>query len=314
MTKYKTTPNEFFEKITKWDEKKVCEWVYQFLFNGYTSPYAGLGKFQTEVSFLIHLDKESRDRNNTSLRKNLEKAVVNCYTKFSDNKKIVLKEKRRIAMTLFELIGGMEINDSFERLKEDASNEKYKGIDAGEGPHVDLHTYLLKGLFGLENNKKRHSLTEIIDRDIRNPKYSLECFYALYDSVGQKISGIKYVPILISQIEGTDRDVVGELKDYIEILEKEDLSCFNDSPEKKLTDGEIKNFSYMLNILNRYMNKYDLKNKERDRYKLEISNDGLMIHNIKNQKTRFIPMKNKLTEEIRSSLKYIPNQISSIQT
>jgi len=304
MTKYKTTPNEFFEKITKWDEKKVCEWVYQFLFNGYTSPYAGLGKFQTEVSFLIHLDKESRDRNNTSLRKNLEKAVVNCYTKFSDNKKIVLKEKRRIAMTLFELIGGMEINDSFERLKEDASNEKYKGIDAGEGPHVDLHTYLLKGLFGLENNKKRHSLTEIIDRDIRNPKYSLECFYALYDSVGQKISGIKYVPILISQIEGTDRDVVGELKDYIEILEKADLSCFNRTPEEKLTNKEIKTFSYMLNILN----------KNIEGYNLQINKDSLTIHNIKNQKTRFIPMKNKLTEEIRSSLKYIPNQISSIQT
>ncbi|MBU4284515.1 MAG: hypothetical protein KJ968_05380 [Nanoarchaeota archaeon] len=294
MTKYKTTPNEFFEEITKWDEKKVCEWVYQFLFNGYTSPYIGLGKLQTEVSFLIQLTEENRD--NASFRENLEKAVVNCYTKFSDNKKIVLKEKRRIAMTLFELIGEMEINDSFERLKEDASNEKYKGIDAGEGPHVDLHTFLLKGLFGLEKNKERHSLTQIIDRDIHDLKYSLECFNALYSSVGQKISGIEYMPILVNQIEGANRDVERTLKKYIETLEKSDFSCFNRTPEEKLTNGEIKKFSYMLNILNEHI----------EGYNIQIGNDGLMIHNTENQKITVITITHKLTEEIRSSLNYIP--------
>ncbi|MBU4492999.1 MAG: hypothetical protein KKA61_01390, partial [Nanoarchaeota archaeon] len=292
--KYKTTPNEFFEEITKWDEKKVCEWVYQFLFNGYTSPYAGLGKLQTEVSFLIQLTEENRD--NASFRENLEKAVVNCYTKFSDNKKIVLKEKRRIAMTLFELIGEMEINDSFERLKEDASNEKYKGIDAGEGPHVDLHTFLLKGLFGLEKNKEIHSLTQIIDRDIHDLKYSLECFSALYSSAGQEISGIEYMPILVNQIDGANRDVVGDLREYIEILEKADFSCFHEIPKKSLNNEEIKKFSCMLNILNEHI----------EGYNIQIGNDGLMIHNTENQKITVITITHKLTEEIRSSLNYIP--------
>ncbi len=312
MTKYLQSAHELVEELANWDKEEVYDWVEKYLFHGYTAPLIGFNMIQSKSSFLTQLADQSGV--NTPLKKNLEKAVANCYNKLFDDKKLIHKEKIDIAIELFVIVGRVEINDMFGRLKKDALSEKYKGIKTPFGTHADLHTYLLKGLFGLENNKKRHSLTEIIDRDIHNLKYSLECFNALYSSVGQKISGIRYIPVLVSQIKGKDRNVVGEIKDYIKILEKADLSCFNESPKEKLTDGEIKNFSYMLNILNGYMNKYDLKNKERDRYKLEISNEGLMIHNIKDQKTRFIAMKNKLTEEIRNSLKYIPNQISSIQT
>jgi len=312
MTKYLQSVHELVEELARYDKKEVHKWVEKYLFHGFTGPLLGFNMNQSKSTFITQLADQSGD--NTPLKKNLEKAVANCYNKIFDYEGLSLhkginKEKIEIMIELFVIVGRVEINDMFERLKKDALSEKYKGIDVGRGTRADLHTFLLKSLFALEKNKDIHSLTQIIDRDIHYSKYSLECFEISYSSVGQKISGIKYIPILVNQIEGANRDVVGTLKDYIKILEKEDLSCFNETPEEKLTNGEIKKFSYMLNILNKHMNKYDLENENMDKYKLKISEDGLMIQNIENQKTRFIPMKNKLTGEIRSSLKYIPNQM-----
>src|SRR3989338_1742627 len=288
--------DDFVREIKEWDQDKVYTWVKDFLFKDCTAPLALAFPISSKTDFFI--DIYGRNKNHGQSKGNLEKAVVKCYDDFSKNEALDLSGISGIGTELFQIIGKMELNELSNRLKQDAVDEKYKSIPTTNLPKEisDLHSYLLNALSGLKP-KDIEGLTQLIERDIHDTRYSPECFVLAYKLTCDITSGLKYMPILVGQIQEIRSAVKSIIIHYIQALEKADLSPLQQQPSENLSSDELGAYSRMLDRLNRHV----------EGYALQISNSDLSIYNKDANTTKVIPLTDKTALLIRASLKYMTN-------
>lgn len=242
MTKYLQNLSELVSYLEQLDFKDLLEWVSKFIIRGYTAPLAFISRIQSRSSFIDQVFDISED---FDFKMKFKDVIRNIYRSYPKD-----RYRDYTFVELLEIIGRLNVTDLFPELWRDAWGEEFKNIPINDFPKsVDLHTYLLKSLFGISLDEKNIEVViKLIKRDIPNPKYMLECFEALYLFPKKISTAIKYIPLLLKEMSLGNRDFEGSLCDFINKLGTDNFSIYFPEMLKLIMYDEnlIKNFSNVL--------------------------------------------------------------------
>jgi hypothetical protein len=191
-------------------------WMINFLINGFTAPLIGVSFEQSRSSIIEILYLLSDDKGKFKLRKTLKEIYK--MIPLSDFQKQGLIE-------LCECIALLSITELFPNLYKIALENFFKNTKSSFIPdYLDLHTIILKTLFGLPHERDEiDALTKLAKRDIADSKYTLECFHFLMYSPKHSKSCIKYIPLLLLETKKNERDYEGVILNYLKIMGDEEM-------------------------------------------------------------------------------------------
>ena len=186
-------------------------WVYNFLYMGYTSPLIGVSSEPERNSVIEQLYLVSDSVGKIKLRNSLKEVYyMTPLDKFNELGFIELLR----CITLLNITGILP--DLYKiALKSTLKNVKSDFIPS----YIDMHTILLKTIFGLSNElEELDELEKIAKRDITDKKYMLECFHYLMVTPKFYNRCIDYIPELLLLINNNERDYKGIILKYLMIF------------------------------------------------------------------------------------------------
>ncbi|NVN95997.1 MAG: hypothetical protein HXX18_12015 [Bacteroidetes bacterium] len=125
----------------------------------------------------------------------------------------------------------LNITSLFPDIYKLSLRKDFKDVKSEYIPYfLDIHTYILKVLFGLTHERgELKALTYIAKRDILNKSYMLECFNFLMNSPKNNKFCLQFIPELLAQSTSNERDYEGVIYDYLKVFgEKEQINRINE--------------------------------------------------------------------------------------
>lgn len=215
MTKYISSLNKLAEFLKEQTEPNHEDWFRNFLIRGYTAPLVWVSTDLPRSSVINHLYQLSDEKGKVKIENTLKTIYNNPRVEYSQQGFIEL-------MICISLLNLTSLFPDIYRL---ALMQNYKNVKSEHiSPFLDVHTYILKTLFGFSYERgELKSLTSIAKRDILDNKYMLECFTFLMYSPKNNKNSLEYLPYLLMQIPNRDRDYEGAVFAFLDVMGENEL-------------------------------------------------------------------------------------------
>ncbi|KYK35265.1 MAG: hypothetical protein AYK18_13165 [Theionarchaea archaeon DG-70] len=180
------------EYIEGLSDQELTNWVRRFLAENRSHPLSIPSKDTYKSTILLQFYFMST---NSDFRRRFERAsldLVNSWRASADPSWQEPADSLDYFAELLAIVGRIRISDTYSRLLVLAKSEELK---KKVGLGVDLHSQLLRVLFGFGMDENRQDLEYIIDRDIEDLHYTALCFRRSWELDFQK--GIENLPILL---------------------------------------------------------------------------------------------------------------------
>jgi len=233
MKEYFYKSEELINYLKSQPEDQTVSWIYDFLQYGHTSPLFGVPSELYRSVFIEHLYLSSEDK---VWRQKLRAAVKEIYkmTPLSEYESYMIIE-------LLKCIALLNITDLKQDLYKEALIGTFKNKKSPFLPNfIDLHTIILKALFGLTHDTGEISDSiNIAERDISDPMYMLECFHFLILTQGNSMKYINYLPGLLQQCAENKRGYFEAVEYYLKLFTKENILKIISDMDSILQDKKL---------------------------------------------------------------------------
>jgi len=200
MKDYYSIPQFAEEYLHKKDERDVNEWIYNYLLYGETSPLRGVSPEKKRSALIkvlyVTINQPSWRYKIRNAIREISKSTPIRY--FSD----------QALIEFLKVIPRLNLTELLPVLYKYANEQDFKGRKSKFIPDfMDIHTRVLKSLFGLEVEKDGiDNIIAIAKRDIYDVSYMLECFHYLSANYKNSAQCVKYIPYLLLEAKSKTGD------------------------------------------------------------------------------------------------------------
>lgn len=215
QSRYFETRRQLLGWLETLPEDQLHHWVWKYAVDREAYPYLVPPHGTTPERELVWVFSRSRD---LAFRNRLRHAVAELYRLTA---RFPISAESHA--TLLALVGGLDVRSVQAEIYSQAWLGGFKGRPLfNESNTVDFHTWILKALFALSpeagDSEWLARYRSIIERDIRDRRYMLECFRAGYVLLWSAEEAAAHVPALLDPAHVDERDYRGAVGRFLRWL------------------------------------------------------------------------------------------------